>query len=630
MVLHVKGCVHGADGNAQPFADDFCDEYDFTPNRLIDAVELACALRGMRAIPENADTLRDLIELEAEDREFSASFTRARTPEEVATRAANREAYLTDPAVRAEFDRDQAESEAVESEADELFETLRRRMTVEDYDQLFDELDVNDPDAVMTRLRAEVAALPATTSAKSNWRLECQALEDKLFTMTPGLRHVADTADALGAGRQGVLAVTLTRTAVAVGPHVRLLTPAGLRGTASQGGSLNFYTGLVGKPNAGKTVTMDAGSYLVPLPPSYTIPEGTGEGIVKSFGFIRREKHGRGEEAFYTYEFERLAHQVLMEADEVDGVFAEMVRQGTKFAAMWRSMWMGARVGTTTGNVELRTNLAPHTYRLGALLGCQPEATMAIWGEGGKGTPQRIFWAPVTRCKPNGKEIPVPLPLAYQPAPEPVEEVLPVGIPEIATLGQIGDPPDPRWIDWPPAARRYIEEELEALQVDDDPYGESDDEEEDEIVKLLGHSTFMRLKVMALLAIMDGLEQPADLHWEVAGVAMRLREMCMRRTRERAVRAGKVAAETRGVEQGVTRAAAKRGEAEAEQAFSRDLQARIIAVIAQLRAKHQTPTAAAITRRCSKKQQPHAKRYLAAMVEGQALTCTPAGVYSVN
>lgn len=474
---------------------------------------------------------------------------------------------------------------------------------------------------------APAAALPPV--APANWRAECQVLEDKLFTMTPALRHVADTADALGAGRQGVLAVTLTRTAVAVGPHVRLLTPAGLRGTASQGGSLNFYTGLVGKPHAGKTVTTDAGAYLVPLPPSYTIPEGTGEGIVKSFGFIRREKHGKGDEAFYSYEFERLAHQVLMEADEVDGVFAEMVRQGTKFAAMWRSMWMGARVGTTTGNVELRTNLAPHTYRLGAILGCQPEATMVIWDEGGRGTPQRIFWAPVTRRKTNGKAVPDPLPLAYRPAQEPMEEA-PVGIPDIATLGQIGDLPDPRWIEWPPAARRFIEAELEALQVDDDPYGESDDDEEDEVVKLLGHSTFMRLKVMALLAIMDGLEQPADLHWEAAGVAMQLREMCMRRTRARAVRAGKLAAENRGAEQGVTRAAAKRGEAEAEQAFSRDLQVRIIAVIGQLRAKHETPTAAAIGRRCSKKQQPHVKRYLAAMVEGEALTCTPTGAYAVK
>ncbi|RIR77095.1 hypothetical protein D2E65_16080 [Mycobacteroides abscessus] len=161
LALHIGGCDQGVGGKAQPFTEAFCAEYDLTPNRLIDAVELGCALRGMRPIPENANTLCDAMTLEAEDRAFCASFTRGRTPEEVKIRAANREAYISDPVVRAEFDRDEAEREEAEDEADALFDTLRMRMTVEAYDQLFDDLDVSDPDAVMSRLRAEVAALPA-------------------------------------------------------------------------------------------------------------------------------------------------------------------------------------------------------------------------------------------------------------------------------------------------------------------------------------------------------------------------------------------------------------------------------------------------------------------------------------
>lgn len=161
VALHVDGCAQCASGKAQPFAPDFCTEYGVTPNGLIGAVTLGCALRGIRPIPENADALRELMDLESEDREYVAAFTGPRTPEERAVRAANVEAYLSDPAVRDEFDRDQAELEETESEADALFETLRRRMTVEDYDRLFDDLDVGDPDALMNRLRAEVAALPA-------------------------------------------------------------------------------------------------------------------------------------------------------------------------------------------------------------------------------------------------------------------------------------------------------------------------------------------------------------------------------------------------------------------------------------------------------------------------------------
>ncbi|WP_061481644.1 hypothetical protein [Mycolicibacterium phlei] len=61
-------------------------------------------------------------------------------------------------AAKSEYELGLAEGE---SEADTLFETLRRRMTVEAYDALFDDLDINDPAAVLERLRAEVAALPA-------------------------------------------------------------------------------------------------------------------------------------------------------------------------------------------------------------------------------------------------------------------------------------------------------------------------------------------------------------------------------------------------------------------------------------------------------------------------------------
>lgn len=162
LALHVDGCAQGVAGKAQPFDTDFCAEYDLPLNAPIDPVVLGAALRGI-----TVQGLADAMSWEAEDRQFCASFTHGRTPDELAVRAANRDAFMQDPAVREEFDRDQAESEAAEEEADDLFETLRRRMTVEAYDALFDALDVSDPDAVMRRLRAEVAALPDVAGDES-------------------------------------------------------------------------------------------------------------------------------------------------------------------------------------------------------------------------------------------------------------------------------------------------------------------------------------------------------------------------------------------------------------------------------------------------------------------------------
>ena len=194
LALHIGGCAQGVGGKAQPFAEAFCAEYGLTPNLPVDPVELGCALRGMRPIPENADALRDLMDLEAEDREFSSMLTHGRTPEELAARAANREAYLNDPAVRDAVDRDLAEVEAADCEADELFETLRMRMTVEDYDRLFAQLDVADPEALMNRLRAEVAALPDVAVAAS-----VPPASTEGFTVPPAPGATVPTAPAAGA-----------------------------------------------------------------------------------------------------------------------------------------------------------------------------------------------------------------------------------------------------------------------------------------------------------------------------------------------------------------------------------------------------------------------------------------------
>lgn len=156
IVLHIAECAQKAGGRAQPFGPDTCAEYGFVPNELIEPLTLGAALRGI-----TVQGLADVMELEAEDLAYTAALTRGRTAEELEMRAANVQAYIDDPAVRDEFDRDQAESEAAEDEADALFDTLRMRMTVEAYDALFDDLDINDPAAVLERLRAEVAALPA-------------------------------------------------------------------------------------------------------------------------------------------------------------------------------------------------------------------------------------------------------------------------------------------------------------------------------------------------------------------------------------------------------------------------------------------------------------------------------------
>lgn len=611
LALHVEGCDQGVGGKAQPFAPDFCTEYGVTPNGLIDAVELGCALRGMRPIPENADALRELMDLESEDREYVAAFTGPRTPEERAARAANVEAYLSDPAVRDEFDRDQAELEETESEADALFETLRRRMTVEDYDRLFDDLDVGDPDALMNRLRAEVAALPAPAApftvppapgasaaapapaatrdvadssvvpeveddveqeqeeeeevepdrvirdfdgtppaadqimkypmppipahvppvegAKTQpvevlpplanqWGHQNVA-EEWIFSATPGLSHVAAAADARGVTRWGLLGTLLTRVAATIPPTVRLI-PASRKvpteaGPTPAGTSINLYSIAVSPPSTGKTDTISAAAALIPG--VRTVPPGTGEGMLKEFPRLsvdEDDSEGDGDGTapkIETIETDAYPGSVLLESDEIDVFVGEMMRQGSKTTGWYRSMWMGGEIGNTVSDRDRRSFIAAHTYRFGIMLGAQPNAVSQLFGETGRGTPQRFMWLPAHQSARRGEQYPQQLGTA----PVYWFDGSPSMIPE--TGGQR----PPVWI-YPPKAATDALDRARWRAATANPMASP--AAADRAAAIADrHAELQQLKVSAVLAVLDGLDQPQDVHWYAAGAIMTVR-----------------------------------------------------------------------------------------------------------
>ncbi len=135
VVLHTTECAQGAGGQAQPYGPGTCAEYDLTPNRLIDAATLGAALRGI-----TVSGLTEVMSWEAEDRALDVH------------------------GVKSEYEAGLAEGE---SEAEALFEALRKRLPVEQYDAVLDGLELGDADAVLERLRAEVASLPDVADARA-------------------------------------------------------------------------------------------------------------------------------------------------------------------------------------------------------------------------------------------------------------------------------------------------------------------------------------------------------------------------------------------------------------------------------------------------------------------------------
>lgn len=646
LALHVEGCAQSVAGKAQPFESNFCAEYGFTPNLPVDAVTLGLALRGMRPVPGNADALRDLMTLEAEDREFSSMFTRGRTAAELEQRAANREAFNVDPAVRDAFDRDQAELEAAEDEADALFETLRRRMTVEAYDALFDDLDINDPTAVLERLRAEVAALPApftvppapgaaqakagglaaltplttpdqmataevgdehapTESGKKV--LVGQALLDHLDELerqltgkgeyaSPAMDAISRAGRARGVGFWGLLGAVMPRVAATIPPHVRLVPFSGHPGEKHEGVSLNIYSNLIGRKGDGKTLAMTTAEALVATPEHCSeVPCSTAEGLVKAFGEMKRPKPDKNAEPddadlpamegipeIHTlgddkpksgYEMVHYTDTVIMEVDEGGDQLAEMTRKGSKLESTTRSAWMGRRIGTGTGELERRTNLDPHSYRLSIIAGFQPHLALQLFLSGDAGGPQRYIWSAVHVRPPEGDPITnlsfTPAQWGNSPATQPGE------------LVEGG--PRPVWISRPPAAQAAMNAETahayETRAQALDPAWVS---ERDEDADLEGHEILSQLKLMALIAVMNGRCEPTDHDWYAAGIVLAASTATMLATRRVALAYAKIDDARDGERTGQVRAAAKAAELAAASEMEETVQRKIVAKLCLL------------------------------------------------
>jgi hypothetical protein len=350
-----------------------------------------------------------------------------------------------------------------------------------------------------------------------------------IFSATPGLSQIAAAADSRGVGRWGMLGALLPRVAAHVPPTVRLTpadgsVPAGNSPTAS-GTSINLYSVLVGPPASGKSVTLSAADALVPG--VRMIPPGTGEGILKLFPRVDTNNtddanagHGGAEPAHVgSVDGSWSPDSVLLSSDEIDVFVGEMVRQGSKTTGFYRSMWMGGDVGNITSDRERHSMVGAHTYRFGIRLGAQPETVSPLFDETERGTPQRFLWLGAQRMIARGGHYPERLAIA----PVYWFEGLPSMIPPV------GAERPPVWITPPPAARKFMADELwrSATANPLSPSGGYDDadglvDRTDSIAER--HAVLQRLKISAVLAVLDGLAQPQDVHWYASEAIMDVRK----------------------------------------------------------------------------------------------------------
>lgn len=105
---------------------------------------------------------------------------------------------------------------------------------------------------------------------------------------------------------------------------------------------------------------------------------------------------------------------MLFTSAEVDGLAALRARQGSTLMPQLRSAFLGERLGFAYADQKRRIPLEPHSYRLGLVVGVQPDRAAALLDESDGGTPQRFVWLPSTDPDLTANPDPPPPPMVIQ------------------------------------------------------------------------------------------------------------------------------------------------------------------------------------------------------------------------
>lgn len=245
-------------------------------------------------------------------------------------------------------------------------------------------------DKYVGRVESQVAECwPKILKSDVNaWLDESAAANATLWESRPWLKHIHTFARSRRVAPLALLGVYLVRIAANTPPWVTLPPLVGGKG------SLNLFCALVGPSGAGKGAAVAASDELMPWADHWDHP-GSGEGLLHLF--VARQpiddpdNPGRKITALQQHTYRR-----SLLVDEIDTLTALGTRQGANLLPTLRTMWNGTDVGFAYADPSKRLNLDAHTYRVGLVVGAQPERCAGLFDDADGGTPQRFIWTPLT------------------------------------------------------------------------------------------------------------------------------------------------------------------------------------------------------------------------------------------
>lgn len=344
----------------------------------------------------------------------------------------------------------------------------------------------------------------------------------------PILEHIRDAAHASLTSPDALLINALARTATLVHPSIKLPPVVGSTAT------FDFMGCVVAETSGGKSIASNVAKDLLPDPQRtlhdeertimFDRPVGSGEGIPQAFMVpeFKEDEDGKRKATGRQIVGKQALHLVV---DESTGLVAQAQRKGTTIIQTLLSAWSGQTLGQQNASAETRRIVDGGRCRVAAALNIQSSNAYMLFTEemSTLGLTSRVLFASAHDPDAPDDDVDWPGKISFP---------IPPGF-------QTGE----HWVEYDPAIRAAIRAERREVLRN----GVAD--------KSTGHTSLLRCKVAAILAIWEGRLNVTLDDWSLAGtvcetsaaVLSHLRDLRSSQVRDQRHTAAEVRGETEAV-----------------------------------------------------------------------------------
>lgn len=233
-------------------------------------------------------------------------------------------------------------------------------------------------------------------------------LPSSFWEARPQLAHIRQAAYNRSRSPDAVFGAVLARVAVQVPPTIQLPAIVGSVGT------VDLLVANIAQAGGGKSTSVGVAKDLVSIDDDGIVVDftvGSGEGLVDAYLGTVDDVGPDGKKVKLRRQVKRA---VLAEVDEGEVLSGMSHRKGTTLLPTLRSAWSGSVLGQGNASVETNRRLAARSYRFAAVIALQPAHAVALLDDVAGGTPQRVLWFSAEDPNLPDDEPPWPGPLVFE------------------------------------------------------------------------------------------------------------------------------------------------------------------------------------------------------------------------